>query len=191
MDRIKLNNRIHNLIRISLIIIFISVTPLISKDNSGASHTITIVMPKIASLDIKSVTSNDITLPMASPSEAGDPILNNINNHLWLNVTSVITSENARDISVKIDSPIDGFDLKVVSDVHSGSGFGSRGVPQPELILTTADQTLVNGIKSGYTLDSANKGINLKYTVKSNNSMYSEIASTTGNNTTVTYTLTH
>jgi len=186
-----MNNRIHNIIRLSFVIIIISGTLLISNDNSGANHTVTIVIPKIALLDIESVTSKDITLTMASPLEAGDPLLSNINNNLWLNVTSVITSGNTRDISVKIDAPINGLDLKVVSNAHSGSGFGSWGVPQPELILTTADQTLVSGIKNGYTMDGANNGFNLKYTVKSNNSMYGEITSTTGNNITVTYTLTH
>jgi len=186
-----LSNRLINIIRLSFVIIIISGTLLISNDNSGANHTVTIVIPKIALLDIESVTSKDITLTMASPLEAGDPLLSNINNNLWLNVTSVITSGNTRDISVKIDAPINGLDLKVVSNAHSGSGFGSWGVPQPELILTTADQTLVSGIKSGYTMDGANNGFNLKYTVKSNNSMYGEITSTTGNNITVTYTLTH
>ncbi len=186
-----MNNRIHNIIRLSLVIIFISGTLLISRDNNGTSHTLTIVMPKIALLDIESVTSNNITLTMASLSEAGDPIVSNINNNLWLNVTSDNTSGNARDVSVKIDAPTNDLDLKVVSDVHSGSGFGSWGAPQPELILTAADQTLVSGIKSGYTMDGANNGFYLKYKVESNNSMYGEIASTTVNNITVTYTLTH
>ncbi len=81
-----MNNRIHNIIRLSLVIIFISGTLLISRDNNGTSHTVTIVMPKIALLDIESVTSNDITLTMASPSEAGDPIVSNIINNLWLNI---------------------------------------------------------------------------------------------------------
>lgn len=162
-----------------------------AKDNSAANHTVTIFIPKIALLDIESVTPQNITLTMASPSEAGDPILSNTDNNLWLNVTSITTSGNARDISVKIDAPINGLDLKVVSNAHSGSGFGSWGSPQPELILTTADQTLVSGIKSGYTVNGANNGFNLKYTVKSNNSKYGDITSTAGNNITVTYTLTH
>ena len=69
-----MNYRIQNTIRLLLVIILISSTALISKDNSRASHTITIVMPKIASLIIESVTANDITLTKASPSETGDPI---------------------------------------------------------------------------------------------------------------------
>jgi len=186
-----LSNRLINIIRLSFVIIIISSTLLISKDNDGAYHTVTIVIPKVALLDIESVTSKDITLTMAPPSEAGNPILSNIDNNLWLNVTSIVASGNTRDISAKIDAPINGLDLKVVSNAHSGSGFGSWGGPQPELILTTADQTLVSGIKSGYTMDGANNGFNLKYTVKSNNLMYGGITSTTEDNITVTYTLTH
>jgi hypothetical protein len=189
-DKIKMNNRIHNIIRFSLVIIFISGTLLISRDNSGASHTVTIVIPKIALLEIESVPSSDITLTMASPSEAQASILSNIDNNLQLNVTSFFGSGNTRDISAKIESPINGLDLKVVSEAHSGSGFGSWGVPQSELILTTADQTLVSGIKSEYKVDGANNGFNLKYTVISNNIMYAELASSSENNITVTYTLT-
>jgi hypothetical protein len=185
-----MNNRIHNIIRFSLVIIFLSGTLLISRDNSGASHTVTIVIPKIALLELESVPSSDITLTMASPSEAQAPILRNIDNNLRLNVTSFFGSGNTRDISAKIESPLNGLDLKVVSEAHSGSGFGSRGVPQPELILTTADQTLVSGIKSEYKMDGANNGFNLKYTVISNNIMYAELASSSENNITVTYTLT-
>lgn len=189
-DKIKMNNRIHNIIRFSLVIIFISGTLLISRDNSGASHTITIVIPKFALLDIESVPSSDNNLTMASPSKAQDPILSNINNNLRLNVTSFFGSGNTRDISAKIESPINGLDLKVVSHAHSGSGFGSWAVSQSELILTTADQTLVSGIKSEYKVDGTNNGFNLKYTVISNNLMYDELASTSENNITVTYTLT-
>ncbi len=186
-----MHKRLINIIKLSIVIIIISSTLLISKDNDGDYHTVTIIIPNIALLDIESVTSKDITLTMSSPSEAGNPILSNIDNNLWLNVTSIIGSGNTRDISVKIDAPINGLDLKVVSSEHSGSGFGSWGTPQPGLILTSSDQTLVSGIKSGYTMDGANNGFNLKYTVESNNLMYAEITSTTGDNITVTYTLTH
>ncbi len=171
--------------------IIITSTHLIPKDDGGDYHTVTIIIPNIALLDIESVTSKDITLTMSSPSEAGNPILSNVDNNLWLNVTSIIGSGNTRDISVKIDAPINGLDLKVVSNEHSGSGFGSWGTSQPGLILTSSDQTLVSGIKSGYTMDGANNGFNLKYTVISNYLMNGEITSTTGDNITVTYTLTH
>ncbi len=190
MDKIKMNDRIHNIIRLSIVIIIICGTLLISKDNSGASHTIKIVIPKIASLNIESVTSNDITLTMASQSEGGDPILSNINNNLRLNVTSFFGSENAGDISAKIDTPIDDLDLKVVSNARSGSRFGFWGVSQSELILTTADQTLMSGINSGYKVGSANNEFNLKYTIENNYSLYDEMASTTSDNIIVTYTLT-
>jgi hypothetical protein len=186
-----MNSRIHNTIRLLLVIIFISSTLLISRDNSGANHTITIIIPKFVLLDIESVPSSDINLTMVSPSEAKDPILSNINDNLRLNVASFFGSGNTRDISAKIDAPLNGLDLKVVSNVYSDSGVGSWEVPQQELILTTADQTLVSGIKSEYKVDGANNGFNLKYTVKSNNSMYGDITSSSEYNITVTYTLTN
>ena len=169
---------------------FFSSTCLHSQDHFNDKHSVTIIVPKVAMLDIESTTSNNLILTMTSPTEAGDRILNISDDKIWLNVTSVVGTGETRDISVKIDEPILGVDFNVASDAYSGSGFGSLGTPQNELTLTQLDQILVSGIRSGESGDGINNGFNLKYIAKSNNSKYGEITSTTGNEITVTYTLT-
>ena len=184
-----MNNRLIYKFRILLVIIFISGTLLISKDYNGTNHTVTIIVPKVALLDIESVTSKDLSLTMISPSEAGNPILSSSDNRIWLDVTSIVGSGNTIDISVKIDAPISGLDLKVVSDSYFGSGFGSWGTPQTEITLTAYDQILVSGIESGYTVNGINNGFNLKYIAEINNSKFGKITSTTGDSITIIYTL--
>ena len=163
---------------------------LVSNDNGNGSHNIRIVIPKIALLDIESENSKNIILKMTSPIEAGDPIQGNNDNSLWLNITSIVNSGNTRNISVKIDEPIDGIDLNVVSNPYSGSGFGSWGTPNTELTLTTNDQALVGGITNAISGHGSYNGYNLKYSANSNNSNYGEITSTPADEVTVTYTLT-
>lgn len=185
-----MNNILFHIIRILLVIFITSSSILMSNDGSNGSHNIRIVIPKVALLDIESENSKNIILEMTSPIEAGDPIQGNIDNSIWLNVTSIVNSGNTRNISVKIDEPINGIDLNVVSNPYSGSGFGSWGTPNAELTLSTNDQTLVSGITNAISGHGSYNGYNLKYSVNSNNSNYEEIYSTSANEVTVTYTLT-
>ena len=174
---------------LSLLVVSISIG--YSQDNNSDNHTVSIVIPQISLLDIEPEGANDITITMTVPAEAGDLIASETDNNLWLNVTSIVASGNTRDISVNIDVPITGLDLKVVSSAYSGSGFGSWGTPQNEITLTSVDQTLVSGIKSGYTANGANNGYNLTYTAEPNaSSNFGDIVSTAGSDITVTYTLT-
>ncbi len=162
-----------------------------TQDSNSDNHTVSIVIPQISLLDIEPEGANDITITMVVPAEAGDPLASETDDNLWLNVTSIVASGNTRDISVKIDAPITGLNLKVVSAAYSGSGFGSWGTPQTETTLTTIDQTLVSGIKSGYTANGANNGYNLTYTAEPDASAnFCDIVSTAGSDITVTYTLT-
>jgi len=187
-----LNYRIIKIIRTALVFLLFTLTFLIfADDEKDDIHTVRIIIPKVALLDIEAVNTKNITLKMISPSEPGDPLMSVSDNRIWLNVTSVIESGNDRTITVKIDEPLSGIDLKVLSGTYSGAGFGSWGTPQPELTLTQMDQTLVNGIKSGETGNGANNGYNLQYLAQSNNADYDKITSTSGKSITVTYTLTH
>ena len=161
-----------------------------SNDGSNGSHNIRIVIPEVALLDIESENSKNIILNMTPPIEAGYPIQGKIDNSIWLNVTSIVNSGNTRNISVKIDEPINGIDLNVVSNPYSGSGFGSGGTPNAELTLSINNQTLVSGITNAISDHGSSNGYNLKYSTTSNNSNYGEITSTYENKVTVTYTLT-
>ncbi len=178
-----------NRLLIALLVVSISIG--YSQDSNSDNHSVTIVIPQISLLDIEPEGANDITITMTVPAEAGEPLASETDDNLWLNVTSIVASGNTRDISVKIDAPITGLDLKVVSAAYSGSGFGSWGIPQTEIILTAIDQTLVSGIKSGYTANGANNGYNLTYTAEPDASAnFGDIVSTVGSDITVTYTLT-
>jgi len=161
-----------------------------SDDENNDIHTVRIIIPKIALLDIESENTKNITLKLISPEEAGDPLLSATDERIWLNVTSIVESGNARDITVKIDEPMDGVDLRVVSDPYTGTGYGAWGSPHPLITLSTEDQTLVSGIKSGKTGDGAFNGFNIKYLAESTNSDFDRIKSTKGKAISVTYTLT-
>ncbi len=178
--------------RLVVILLLSAITFLIyGDDDKDDIHTIRILIPKIALLDIESVNTKNITLKMLSPSEAGNPLMSASDNRIWLNVTSVIESGNTRNITVKIDELLTGIDLRVASDAYSGSRFGSWGTPHSEITLTQLDQTLVSGIKSGESGDGAHSGFNIKYIAQSNDANYGNITSTNGESITVTYTLTH
>ena len=185
-----MNNRAINIIRILLVIFITSNSYLISKDNANGTHGVRIVIPKVALLDIEAENSKNIIIKMMSPIEAGDPIQEKIDNSLWLNITSIINSGSSRAISVKIDEPIKGIDLNVVSSLYSNSGSGSGGIPNTEFTLTTNDQTLVNGITNAVSGNGPYNGYNLQYSAKSNNSNFEEITSTLEDEVTVIYTLT-
>lgn len=159
-------------------------------DSNSDNHKVSIVIPQIALLDIEPEASKDISLELDAPTEAGDPLAEETDNNLWLNVTSIVSSGATRDISVKVDAALTGIDLKVVSAAYSGAGFGSFGTPQPEVTLSTSDQALVSGLKSGYTVDGDGNGFNLTYTATPNDSEFGDLVSTTGTDITVTYTLT-
>ena len=172
--------------RILLAVLVLSISTAYSQNSD--SHTVSIVIPEIAMLDIESASLNDITLTMVAPGEAGETLADQTDNSLWLNVTSIVASKRTRDISVKINAPITGIDLKVVS--AAGTGFGSWGIPQAEVILAAGDKTLVSGIKSGYTGNGDGYGYNLTYTVSPQaDTDFGDLVAET-EDITVTYTLT-
>jgi hypothetical protein len=185
------NKKIKNHQSKLIFLLFTLACLLYGKDTNNTSHTISVIVPKIALLDIESDISNDITLEILSPSEAGNSLQQSAtNNNLWLNVTSVAESGNFRDITVKINKPMKGVDINVVSDTYSGLGYGSWGTPLPQITLSPNDQTLISGIKSGISGDGIFNGFNLKYSAQIADSNYGSISSSENKDITVTYTLT-
>lgn len=178
-------------IKLLLVIFIIYNTFLISKDYNSSSHTVTIVFPKTALLDIESGASKDISSTMTSQLETTKHDARNSENKIWLDVTSIVSSRETRNITVKIEALIPELELKVVSENSSGSGFNSSGILKNEIILTANDQILVSGIDSGYTVNGINNGFNIKYLIKNNNSNFGGITNTTENDISVIYTLTH
>jgi len=187
-----LNNKNTQNLQSKLIFLFFTFTCLLySKDTNNTSHTIRVIIPKIAKLDIESASSNNITLEMLSPSEPGNSLESTTDNSIWLNISSVAESDNVRDITVKVNKPIEGIDINVASDVFSGSGYGSWGSPLPQITLSANDQTLISGIKSGISGNGIFNGFNLKYSAQIADSNYGNINSSENKDITVTYTLTH
>ena len=178
----------HTTIKVITIICLIS-TLLYTGDSNIASHSIKIIVPEVALSDIEAKASKDISLLFISPSEAGEPISSNSDNNLWLNVTSIVTKGESRNITVKIIETIPGLDLVVSSSNYQGSGYGYWGTPTSELSLSTIEQILVNGIKTGITNNSYNNGYNLKYKAVLDNTKLNELVSIDGRDVTVTYTI--
>lgn len=177
--------------RILLAILVVSVSTAFADGNSD-DHTVTIVIPQIAMLDIESSTeSNAISITMVEPGEAGDAPADQTNDNLWLNVTSIVAANATRSISVSINAAVAGLDLKVVAAAYFGNGFGSWGSVQSELTLSaSSSKNLVTKIKSGYTANGAGNGYQLTYTVspKGDDTFGDLVADT--ESITVTYTLT-
>jgi len=178
-------------IKLLLSIFIISYTFLISKDYNSSSHTVTIRIPKTALLDIESDASKNISSNMTSTLETANHSKKYSDNRIRLDLTSIIGSEDARNITVKIEAQIPGLDLKVNSDNFSGSGFSSLDILNNEITLTVIDQILISGIESGYTVNGINNGFNIKYLIKNNNSKFGKTTNMIENDITVVYTLTH
>jgi len=187
----KMENKIKLINKILLAVLIVGISTAYSQDGNSDNHTVSIEIPQIALLDTESNTTKDISITMEAPTEAGETMADQTDDNIWLNVTSIVASGGTRDISVKIDIPITGLDLKVKSEAYAGNGFGSWGVTQGELTISTTDQTLVSGIGSGYTVDGANNGYNLTYTASPKaNADFGSMVSTIGTDIIVTYTLT-
>ncbi len=80
----------------STIIALVTIPMIWSQDKSSASHSLTIVFPEIALLDIESEEGNNLTFVMdATLLEAGEKLeVHEENDALWLNYTSVVGSGN-------------------------------------------------------------------------------------------------
>lgn len=177
--------------KIQIVLLVLLLTVAFAQDSNTDNHKVKLIIPQVALLDIESAGSNDIELDMEAPTEAGDKLAEQTDNSLWLNVTSIVSSGNDRDISVKIDNAYAGIDLKVVAAGYSGLGFGGFGSPESELTLTDSDQDLVTGITSGFTVDGATNGYQLTYTAEVDEANFENLlANGVGTDITVTYTLT-
>ncbi len=179
-------NRIQKL----LIIILLVNTVLISKDYNGGSHSITIVFPKTALLDIGSEGVEDISFSMNDPYMNGKFLSNSSGNRIWIDVTSIVDPGDTRNISVKIVEPIPEIDLKIICIRNTASGFSPLGIPKAELSLTTSDQLLVSRIENICALNRINSGLNLKYITEINNSKIEKNRNILVDEITVIYTLT-
>ena len=160
-----------------------------AQDTRTDNHTITIIVPDIAILDLETGASKNFSATFASTKEAGDKVvLPAANTDLWLNYSSIIPSSiDSRRVDVKASALVPGVDISVEAGAAS-TGFGTKGSPMAALILTTSDQPIVNKIGSAYTVSGAKYGHLLTYSFATLDANYANLraASTP---ITVTYTL--
>jgi hypothetical protein len=167
-----------------------------AQDTEAAQHIVGFTVPNFAILDIESTgSSNNITLVLTEAElEAGNEFnfAAASDNSLWLNYTALAEKNKTRTVTVQIDEPISGIDLKLQVAAYSGKegeGKGELGAPTNTgaVVLSQAAQTIINGIGSCYTGNGVDKGHNLTYTMAAND--YSKIEAGK-KEVTVTYTIT-
>lgn len=161
-----------------------------SQDTNTDNHQITVEVPTVALLDLETSGARNITasFSQAAPLEAGDPLTAPVpNSTLWLNYSSIQTGTTTKRVDVRSSAVINGVDINLVA-ATSATGSGTLGTPTAGFNLTAADQTLINGIGSAYTVSGPNNGHLLTYAFNATNSNYADLRS--GSTTvTVTYTL--
>lgn len=161
----------------------------VQSDGQSDDHTVTIVIPEVALVDVEPSASNDITLTYTAPTEAGLALTGDTNSDLWLNYSSIKSTTNpTRTVSVNLDQVVAGVNLKVTAAAAASGGVGTVGTPGSTLTLTTSDQTLITGIGSCYTGDGTSNGHNLTYEVDLLGT-YADLVASTGTILTVTYTI--
>ncbi|MDZ7877118.1 MAG: hypothetical protein U5L45_05585 [Saprospiraceae bacterium] len=160
-----------------------------AQDTKTDNHTITIVVPDIAILDLETGARKDFSATFASTKEAGDKVvLPAANTDLWLNYSSILSSSvESRRVDVKASTLVPGVDISVEAGASS-TGFGTKGTPMAALVLTTRDQPIVNKIGSAYTVSGAKNGHLLTYSFATLDENYANLRAAT-TPVTVTYTL--
>lgn len=136
-----------------------------AQDTATDNHTITISIPEVALVDIEPSATKNITLGFTAPTEAGNPLVATAaNTTLWLNYSSIKSvAHPLRNITVSINTVIDGVDIHVTAAGATGSGAGLFGTSAGPLTLSATNQTIISGIGSAFTGNGANNGHNLTY----------------------------
>lgn len=119
-----------------------------------------------------------IIFNIISPTSAGNPptlgLSQSSDNVKWLNYTSALSNFNkSRKIIVQItDGKLpNGIELKVEASSYTGTGKGTHGTSQGNIILTRQPSLLISGIKGCYTGRGINQGHKLTYTAEINDPM--------------------
>ena len=161
-----------------------------AQDTNTDNHQITVEVPTVALLDLETAGTKNITASFIQPTplEAGEKITAPaLNNTLWLNYSSIQTGTTTKRVDVKASALVSGVSINLVAGA-SASGAGTKGTPTAGFILTAAEQTLIGGIGSAYTLTGSGNGHQLTYTFAAADANYAALRS--GSTTvTVTYTL--
>jgi hypothetical protein len=164
----------------------------IAQDTNTASHQVSITVPTVSLVDIEGPGgSNSINLVFTAPTEAGlGLVAPQPNSDLWLNLTS--TAKNAsegKSVHASMTGTLPkGIDLILKTD-NATTGYGNIGSAGTEIILDGTNQTVIKGIRSGFTGNGVSNGFQLTYTLDFNDedyaTLYNDISALT-----ITYTMT-
>lgn len=174
---------------LSIALLALSAQGVMAQDNNDTdtdSHTLDIVIPEIAILDIEGLTSPTGDESNAIVFDLGTEIANATteaglgfetvdlqNNDLWLNYTSIVSAVgNSRQIDVHVDDLANvpsGFIIELTTPTQNiqnggdatltaGTQWTSANGP-----LSASPFALASGIQSAYTGQGANQGVNLQY----------------------------
>jgi hypothetical protein len=166
-----------------------------AQDTKAAFHTVGIVIPEVALLDIEGAPQA-ITLTAVAPTEAGNAIdmSTATDATLWLNYSSIkrTSTDATRAVTAQVTTGTipGGIDFKVVASADAGGGEGTLGTPSSILTLTNAAQNIITGVGSAYTGNGTSKGHLLTYSmVAKTGAAYGDIDADDSATLTVTYTL--
>ena len=169
-------------------------------DQGTATHSVSIVIPTVALVDVESEDGGEAGTINLTPStgslEAGEAVDfgTATNNKLWLNYTSVVDAgDNAeRQITVALDNEDnlpEGVSL-LVSAGSITSGKGKKGsAAEGKVTISATAQNLVTGIGSCYTETGSGKGHQLTYELDMNENEYANLVAETYD-VQITYTIT-
>ena len=161
-----------------------------AQDTQTDNHTITVVVPNVALLDLEATSKNfTSTFAQPTPLEAGEKLTAPANNaDLWLNYSSIVAASGitSRRVQAKISALVPGVDIAVTA-AAAVNGAGTRGAGST-ITLTATDQNLVTGIGSAYTGTGINNGHNLTYAFNALDANYGSLRAASPV-VTVTYTL--
>lgn len=164
-------------------------------DNTD-NHTVTVIIPEVALLDLESAGLKNFTMNFTAPTEEGLGIGNpDDNEDVWLNYTSIIkpsTIAAGRTINVKTQAaPPGGINFTVKAAPYSGIGGG--GTPgtrvNSNLTISTTPINIITGIKSCFTGNGPTNGHKLTYGATTGPAGYSGLVSGT-KTVNIIYTLT-
>ena len=162
-------------------------------DNTD-DHTVTVVVPEVALLDIETTgASTNFSLMFSAPTEEGLGLTAPPSNTTtWLNYSSIVkptTVAADRDISVKASALVPGVDIKVLAAAGiMTTGAGLAGTPTAQVTLTVANLPIITGVKSCFTGNGNTAGHMVTYDA-SVSSFAALVSNGAGAAVIVTYTL--
>ena len=160
------------------------------KAQSSVNSTFTITINGLSLIRIYPL-STTIAMTLLT-NNAGESMLPKTDATTYLQLTSIAPLNQTRRITAIISSGTvpGGTLLKVTPAACTNVGGGSFGTPSSQLTLNkTSSQTLINGIRSGFTGSGITNGFKLTYTFMADPANYNKLYRTSVNTIIVTYTM--